>query len=468
MAETAKAADIVITKDEKENAIMKMVDDRIVATLTDRRTIEAIREKTGHDPRDPRQSDNFQRWNQSLGAFPAGVQRAAANPRHSEAAAMASAIAKAFIGEDGSERRAHTESWLENAKNANSSMVGPEWEAEPNLVRNGVLVPNMVKVKGGSVVQRGYNWGAVAKTAEVTTVSDIRLVAGTEYDPEIYGFPFRKVNFEDLLKSKPLDKGSVQFLQEYGYSGSPGYGLIPGNEVSAVAEVDDPASPLSLTDSTVEINNVLVNVSNLRTKITVASELLDDINELTAFLEKRIQADGEYTMSTELASGSGTGAHMLGFYVDPLVQAYAWSSGLAGDTQADAVLHGIILAWLAEHEPDNIPMSPYDWGAIIALKNSIQSYLIPSAHQKDNAKTLWGLPVVPTTANPESYCMPGSWQTSALFRDRQKTTLTWTKFYGTDMDSNLVRLFLNRRAALQKLRPEGFVAVHFDAAPAGS
>lgn len=450
--------DITITKDEKEKAIQGQVNDCVVKALQDPRTIEAIQKATGGKaPVDPRNKPNYKRWNDGLGAFPASTHAAEGVNHHK---ARAKAIVSAFLGEEGSEQRERTAGYINDLKlKGSGKFVSPEFHVEAALAKAGLISP-YVKGKGFG------QWGqVVSKASEVTNVSNLTTVAGTEYDPEIHAFPTRKVHLEDLMASKPCDKSVIDFLQEYGYSGSSSYGAIPGNQVAAVLQVDDPTSPLSLTDSTMRADLVSIKVANMRTKITVASELLDDINDLASYMEMRIETMGQYTMDAEIASGSGTPPHMLGMYVDPLCQTYAWSAGNVGDNQADAVLHGIILAWLAEHEPDSIPMSPLDWGAIVMLKDAIDGYLIPSAHTKDNAKVLWGLDVVPTTGNPEGYCMPGSWSTSAILRDRQASTLNWVRDYGTDRDSNLVRLFFNRRATVQRIRPEGFVAVHFDAPP---
>lgn len=399
--------------DEQENKLRQYIDDRVV---------EALNKSQGQ--KDPRQTPNYKRWMAAQGHTPAQIL-----PVASESVSRIRAKSMVSLFLDSPEFKDFSRSSQRHSKTfCFEEALKSSQEAE----------------------------GVKDKAAEVAVVADLREVLATEYDQELYKKPDRVLHIEDLMPHKPCEGSDIKFMQETGYT----------NNSALKAESTDPSSPTTITNSGVTLAKASTSVKALRTKISIPGELLDDIPELRTYLEQRIEHMGNLTVDTELSSGDNTGQHFYGIYTDTAHQSYLWSDGAAGDNLADAVLGGIIKAWLAEFEPDGIPMNPEDWGAIIKLKGAGSGdYLIPTAHQANTAKMLWGLRVSVTTGNPSGRCAPGSYSKSLMIRDRQMTTLDWTRDYGTDRDGNLQRLFLNRRLGFQKIRPEGICVVTFDGAP---
>ena len=427
-------SEITTIKEEQDKQVQGHINDMVAKALQDPKTVENLRKHLGHDPADPREKANFKRWQDGRTAQPLTIKPISGGG-DSHCVSRAKAIAKAICGgaKDISECHSDFREFMETSM-ANSKEINVD--------------------------------ELISKAADVTVAADLRTVLGTEYDPHIYDFATRKVHVEDIIPSSPCSSGDVKYLRRLGYSGSTTYGTIDGNNAAFVAEVTDPVSPLTLTDCTVRIDAIDCPIRLVRAKITIEDEMLQDIPGLEQYLSNALEVDGQYVFDSEVIVGSVSSPHIKGVMSETLCQSYDWSTGTSGDNMADAVLGGIILAWLAENEPDSIPMSPLDYGAIAKMKDDIQNYLIPSAHVKNTTKQLWGLDLVITTAMPEGYAIPGSWKTSLKIRNRKGTTIQWTRDYGNDRDSNLVRAFLNRRAGLQIMRPEGLCVVHFDNAPA--
>lgn len=424
-------AQIQTITSEQENAIKKMVDERVKAKLeeADRRQEKAV---------DPRNSPNYRRWHGGLGASPFGDTAGGEAPEAAQKSMDYRGVIKEFLGS--------TE--FRNFVDRN------ERESRE-------FTPSLKSVWGNRRMERALVKGhfgdeLIYKAAQLTGVSDARTVLATEYESMIHLKPNVATRVRDLMNVVPVDAGTIKMLREAGFTitNTP---MVPENV--------DPASVTSITNSTLGLTLVTVDIKNIATKVTLPEQYLQDIPQAEQFLEYRLESMGLDVEDSQLLNGDGTGNNILGFYGDSACQSNLWSDGAVGDTQIDAVLNAIILSWLANFEPDAHVMHPQVWGPMVKSKDANKAYLIPQVHQQNAPKVLWGKPVVLTPGAPTGKVLTSSFGASAAIFDRQQPTIYMSRDHGTNRDNNLVTFFLNSRVALGKYRPEATVRTTLDEAP---
>ena len=198
--------------------------------------------------------------------------------------------------------------------------------------------------------------------------------------------------------------------------------------------------------------NVLADEPQLRSIID---------NELLYGL--RIQEDAQ------ILSGDGNGENLLGI-LNAGVQTYSWSSGASApvkDTRADAIRRAATLAFLANYEPTGVVLHPSDWESIELSKTTQGEYLVAISVALGGEPRIWRMPVVDTPAIPKGTALVGAFGTGAQLYDREQASIRISEQHSDFFVRNAIVILAEQRLALATKRPESFVKVTFDSAPAG-
>jgi HK97 family phage major capsid protein len=171
----------------------------------------------------------------------------------------------------------------------------------------------------------------------------------------------------------------------------------------------------------------------------------------------------------QILSGTGTGEDLLGILNTPLVQSYNWSSGAntpVKDTKADAIRRAATLAFLAYYQPTGVVVNPNDWEDMELAKDSQGRYLLAVTVASGAEQRIWNLPVIATPAMPEGKALVGSFGIGAQLYDREAATIRIAEQHADFFVRNAIVVLAEERLALATKRPESFVKVNFDSAPA--
>lgn len=405
---------VSIVTDEQENKIKSIVDERVKAALA-----------KAANPHDPRDGANYKRWMEGIGSegSPFGTKLEGNDKAANDSPRMDTrGMIKGFLG---------------------SSVVKDFHQRREQ------------KSLSYAIPEEKYWNPAVDRAAGVSGVSTMRTQLATEYAPEIHLTPNRQVRYRDIVPVSGITVGTAKYLKE----------AASTNSTTMMPENIDPASVTSASQSVAGVTVGSADVKTLTTYIPFPEQLMDDVPELESFLMGRLEANLLDTEDAQIASGDGTGNNMEGFYVDTGVQSILWSTGDTGDTMADAVLNGIIAAWIANYEPDLTTLYPSDFGRIIKDKDSQGRYQIPQVHQNYAPNQLWGKPVIVSTANPIGKAMTGAFKRYSVIRDRMAPTFYLAREHGTFKAANMLFLFINARMVCYRYRSDAFCKVTFDTAP---
>jgi HK97 family phage major capsid protein len=157
----------------------------------------------------------------------------------------------------------------------------------------------------------------------------------------------------------------------------------------------------------------------------------------------------------QLLLGGGTGTDLNGIYT----QATAYSAStltISSPTAIDTLRVALLQASLAEFPATGIVLHPTDWANIELTKTTDGAYLFANP-QSNASQTLWGLPVVATTAITEDKFLVGSFNLGAQIFDRWDADVLISTEDSDNFRKNLVTILAEERLALAVYRPEAFI-----------
>jgi len=273
--------------------------------------------------------------------------------------------------------------------------------------------------------------------------------------------PMRTKRVRDLFPSRTTTAAIIEYFRMTGFtnnaaavaerSGS-AFGAKPQSSFTFVGEQ---APVRTLAHWEAAHRNVLADEPQLRSIID---------NELMYGL--RLQEDAQ------ILNGSGTGENLTGILNTPGVQTYDWSDGVysatAGmsDTKADAIRRAATLSFLAYYEPSGIVLNPNDWEDIELSKDGNGAYVVAVSVAMGGEQKLWRIPVVDTPAIAEGTALIGAFGTGAQIYDRESPSIRISEQHADFFVRNAIVILAEQRLALAVKRPESFVKVSFDGAPA--
>jgi len=303
------------------------------------------------------------------------------------------------------------------------------------------------------------------KTAGVATIADIQNVLSTTLEQEITVLPQRQIRTRDLLSVVPTRTQNTLYIRQTGYTNS---------AATAAMNQADPATATAAAQSSLAYTQESAVAKLISHWIPAPKNMLMDVPQLENAIETQGKLGVLLKEDTQILSGSGTGTDMLGILNDPgTPAAYKWSDGATTDTQADALLHAIVAAFISNYEPDGIVLHPTDWKNIVMLKDTLGRYILPQYFSENmigspsqaSVKTLqvWGLPTVRTTAISAGTGLVGAFKTAAVLYDLEETEMVVFDQHADFALKMINVMFFYERLALAIKRPEAFRPVDFDA-----
>lgn len=272
--------------------------------------------------------------------------------------------------------------------------------------------------------------------------------------------PMRTKRVRDLFPVRTTTAAVIEYFRMTGFTnnaatvaerngGNTAFGAKPQSSFTFVGEQ---APVRTIAHWEAAHRNVLADEPQLRSIID---------NELMYGL--RLQEDAQ------ILSGDGTGENLTGVLSTSGIQTYAWSDGATSpvpDTKADAIRRAATLSFLAYYEPTGVVLHPNDWEDIELAKDSNGQYLVAVSVALGGEPKLWRIPVVETPAIPEGTALVGAFGTGAQLYDREQASIRISEQHSDFFVRNAIVVLAEQRLALAVKRPEAFVSVSFDAAPA--
>jgi len=200
--------------------------------------------------------------------------------------------------------------------------------------------------------------------------------------------------------------------------------------------------------------------------------VLADEPQLRGIIDNELMYGLRLQEDAQILLGDGTGENLLGVLKTPGIQTYNWSSGATAalnqkaDSRADALRRALTLSALAYYEPSGIVIHPNDWENIELTKDGNGQYLIATSVALGGEPKVWRTPLVESVAMPEGTALIGSFGQGAQLYDREQANIRISEQHADFFIRNAIVILAEQRLALAVKRPESFVRVSFDNAPA--
>lgn len=197
--------------------------------------------------------------------------------------------------------------------------------------------------------------------------------------------------------------------------------------------------------------------------------VLADEPQLRSIIDNELMYGLRLQEDAQILNGDGSGENLTGVLQTSGIQEYAWSDGATDpvpDTKADAIRRAATLSFLAYYEPSGVVLHPNDWEDIELTKDNNGQYLVAVSVAMGGEPKVWRLPVVETPAIPEGTALVGAFGTGAQLYDREQASIRISEQHSDFFVRNAIVVLAEQRLALAVKRPESFVKIDFDAAPA--
>jgi HK97 family phage major capsid protein len=298
-------------------------------------------------------------------------------------------------------------------------------------------------------VEVPFGWKE-AVPAEVLETANSGDAVIAQVRPGIQALPMERLTVADLMLSGTTNSNSVLTIVEEG--GSAG-------SVNAADTVTETAlKPISR----LRLEEVPEAVRKIATILPVSDEMLEDVPALRSFIDGRLRAYIQRAEEDQLLNGSGTPPDLSGI-LDRAIQT-ATQASLAGNAH-EAVFEAITAIRNVFAEPSGAVINSTDWAFIRLAKDLNEQYYgggpFTGAYGNSPvaANSLWGIPVVVTSAIASGTILVGAFSTQAQVFRRSGLTVEASNSHDDYFRRNLTAIRAEERLALAVYQPDAFFAI---------
>lgn len=275
--------------------------------------------------------------------------------------------------------------------------------------------------------------------------------------------PQRTRRVRDLFNVQRTDAAVIEYFRVTGFV----------NNASPVAERNVGNSGFGVKpQSGLTFQGVNTSVRTIAHWEAAHRTVLRNEPQLQGLIENELLYGLRLVEDDQILNGTGTGQDLPGIRNQAGIQHYAWSEGATAaqnqkaDNRADAIRRAMTLSLLAYYEPTGVVMNDLDWEHIELLKDANGQYLLAVSIALGGEQRVWRVPVITTPAMEEGYALVGSFGIGSTLYDAEEANIRIADQHSTFFVENAIVVLAEEALALATKRPESFVEVEFDNAPA--
>lgn len=258
----------------------------------------------------------------------------------------------------------------------------------------------------------------------------------------VFGTPNIPQKIEPLIPHIAVTTDSVDYV-------------TVADTIGAAGVAEAGAIPESRFTPTLAKANV-VNVAHY-TKIT--KQLADDAPALAAYINTKMLYGLQNKVESQIVNGNGTAPQLKGLLATgSYTDASAQLTGAKNLFDLLLLLQGV--AETAAYEPEALVLNPMTWAQLAMEKDSQGRYLLGGPGLAAN-KSVWGIPVVTSSAVPAGKFIFGNFTQTVTIYDRQQVAVEMTGTNEDDFTHYLYTIRASRRLALAVEVPAGIFAGDF-------
>lgn len=250
-----------------------------------------------------------------------------------------------------------------------------------------------------------------------------------DYDGALIRMPRRRPLIRSLLNQVRTTSNLVQFARQ----------TTRTNNAAVVAENTQKA------ESAYAWELAEAPVRTIAHWVPIAKQTLSDAAQLQGELDSELRYGLDLAEDEELLNGDGTGQHLDGLKTN--ATAFAAPFAVDNENLIDTLRLAILQLELADYYFDGSILNPTEWARIELTKDTTGQYVLANPLQM-MGPTLWGRPVVPTTAMDAGDFMVGQFEVAATIYDREDAEVLLSTEDRDNFVKNMVTALAEKRLAL--------------------
>jgi HK97 family phage major capsid protein len=277
----------------------------------------------------------------------------------------------------------------------------------------------------------------VIPNAELKTTFD----TATSYQPQairtgfISEYPTRPIAVINIIPQGTTTQNAVVYMEETTYT----------NNAAETAESGAyGAAAIAFTERSAPVRKIAVY-------IPITDELMEDAAQAADYVNNRLGFMVRQRLDSQLIVGDGNAPNLEGILNTSNVQTQA----LGADSEADAAHKAMTkVQAVGFADPDYHVLHPYNWQKIRLVKTSTGEYIYGAPWEAGRG-TLWGLPVLATTAITQGTGLTGAFTPWCQFFTKKDLAVS-VGFINDNFINGLQCLRAEIRGAFPKYRPTAF------------
>ena len=226
------------------------------------------------------------------------------------------------------------------------------------------------------------------------------------------------------------------------------------------------AEAAKIPESTFTPTLAKANVVNVAHYTKITKQLADDAPALAAYINTKMLYGLQNKVENQIVNGNGTAPQLKGLLATgSYTDASAQLTGAKNLFDLLLLLQGV--AETAAYEPEALVLNPMTWAQLAMEKDSQGRYLLGGPGLAAN-KSVWGIPVVTSSAVPAGKFIFGNFTQTVTIYDRQQVAVEMTGTNEDDFTHYLYTIRASRRLALAVEVPAGIFAGDFKVSESSS
>jgi HK97 family phage major capsid protein len=260
-----------------------------------------------------------------------------------------------------------------------------------------------------------------------------------DQQPGILPLPTRRLVVADLIAPGTTTSNLISFMRETAFT----------NAAAAVLEAG--LKP----ESALVFENATSKVEKIAHWIPVTDEILQDVAQMSSYIDGRMRHGVDLAEDDQLLNGSGVSPNLRGFLH---LTAPAAPIARVAEVNAEAIYKQIAAIEAATNMPvTGIVMNGINWMAIDLLHDSTGNYIGGGGpFQSPRTPTLWGRPVAITSAIPAGTALVGAFQGGAQLFKHGGVRVDVSNSHASFFINNLLAVRAEIREALAVYRESAF------------
>jgi len=197
----------------------------------------------------------------------------------------------------------------------------------------------------------------------------------------------------------------------------------------------------------------VTNVVTVAEWVPATKRALADVAQMEGLINDELRADIKEAEENQILNGDGSGENLTGIMNTSGLQTQAFDTDLFTSVRK-AITRARVVGRVV---PNGIVVNPEVGEAIDLAKDGNDRYYF-GGPQAIGVRTLWGLPVIESEAQPRHTALLADFRKAVLW-DRQQTTVTFTDSHADFFVRNMVAILAEERVAFAVTRPSAFVKV---------